>query len=124
MKGDTVRIQPTRSGYNAWKKGRVLRKVGIRSYEVENNGYTYIRNRQFLRKSAIIEDSDDDIDEEPAMPEALIPAATATNTTEPITQLTTSGTANADETTETASIAARTRSGRVVKKPTRLGFQV
>ena len=29
---DTVRIQPTRSGYKEWKKGRVLRKVGIRSY--------------------------------------------------------------------------------------------
>ena len=117
-----MRIQPTRPGYKEWKKGRVLRKVGIRSYEVESNGYTYTRNRKFPRKSAI-EDSDDNMDEEPATPEALIPAATATNTAEPITQPTTSGTANTEETTETTSVAARTGSGRVVKKPFRLGFQ-
>ena len=112
-----VRIQPTRSGYKEWKKGRVLQKVGIRSYKVERNGYTYTRNRKFLQKLAI-EDSGEDMDEELAMPEALVPMATATNTTELIIQPTTSGTTNAEEATEATSVAARTHSGQAVKKPT------
>ena len=40
--GDGVRIQPTRFGQKAWKKGRVLRKVGIRSYEVKSNRYMHL----------------------------------------------------------------------------------
>ena len=39
----------------------------------------------------MVEDGDDNTDEELAMPEALVPAGTATNTTEAIIQPVTSG---------------------------------
>ena len=67
------------------EKRTVIRQVGILSYEVESNGSTYTRNRRFLRKSAIKEDSDDYTDqEEPEMAEAEMAVTTTTNTIETI----------------------------------------
>lgn len=123
--GDKVRIQPTRCGQKKWKKGRVVKQVGIRSYQVESNGYTYTRNRRFLRKSTQDEPndeySDDDgneaIEEEP-------PAASANNNeAETIAQPIAPGDTNIAGTSEADNQTTKTRSGRAIKKPTRLGFE-
>ena len=48
--GDPVFMQPHALHDHTWWKGHVSRKVGIRSYEVEADGHTYIPNRRHLRK--------------------------------------------------------------------------
>ncbi len=62
--GDIVRLQPTKLGEKKWKTGRIVRKVGIRSYEVECQEYKYVRNRRFLRKVAKTETDEEDGDDE------------------------------------------------------------
>ncbi|CAB3984941.1 Retrovirus-related Pol poly from transposon, partial [Paramuricea clavata] len=48
-----------------WKRGIVVRKAGIRSYEVQCKGYTYTRNRKFIRRSRLpAEFGSDNADEE------------------------------------------------------------
>lgn len=46
--GDTVRIEPRR-GMKEWKEGKITRPLTSRSYEVEADGRTYVRNRRHLR---------------------------------------------------------------------------
>ena len=60
--GETVRLQPTQIGTKIRKKGKVLRKVGIRAYEVQCNGNIYTRNRKFLKRSTPESESGDDTD--------------------------------------------------------------
>ena len=59
---EAVQLQPTQIGTKIWKKGKVLRKVGIRSYEVQCNGNIYTRNRKFLKRSTAESESEDDPD--------------------------------------------------------------
>lgn len=47
--GDTVRMQP-KNNTREWKEGKITRPLTSRSYEVEADGRTYIRNRRHLRK--------------------------------------------------------------------------
>ena len=50
--GDTVRVQPTENNKKEWKQATVSKKLNSHSYEiVADDGRTYKRNRQFLRKS-------------------------------------------------------------------------
>lgn len=49
-KGDRVKMQPFDLGKKKWIDGEVKRKVQRRSYEVEANGRTYVRNRRHLRE--------------------------------------------------------------------------
>ena len=50
--GDTVRVQPIENNKKEWKQATVSKKLNSHSYEVvADNGRTYRRNRQFLRKS-------------------------------------------------------------------------
>ena len=50
--GDTVRVQPIDNNKKEWKQATVSKKFNSHSYEVVgDNGRTYRRNRQFLRKS-------------------------------------------------------------------------
>ena len=48
LKPDDI-IRMRRPQESTWSKGKVLRKVGIRSYKVEVNGRVYRRNRRQLR---------------------------------------------------------------------------
>ena len=48
--GDPVVMQPHALNDHRRRKGHFTCKVGIRSYEVEADGHTYIRNRRHLRK--------------------------------------------------------------------------
>ena len=122
--GDMVRIQPTRCGQKKWKQAIVIRQVGIRSYEVESNGSTYIRNRRFLRRSLIKEDNNNYTDnEEPEEEET--PETTATNAGETIIPTTAAPESlNTARAAEPNSQGTTTRSGRNIKKPNRLGFEV
>ena len=45
-------IQPQAIGDRKWKEARVTRQVGVRSYEVEYDGQSYIRNRKYLKEAA------------------------------------------------------------------------
>ena len=51
-KGETVRVKPLASSDKQWRKARVTRRLGKRSYEVETQGQRYTRNRADLRRSA------------------------------------------------------------------------
>ena len=49
--GDTVRVQPIDTNKKEWKQGAVKKKLSNHRYEVTtDDGRTYKRNRQFLRK--------------------------------------------------------------------------
>ena len=50
--GDMVRVKPAAVGDKTWKKARVLKKLGHRSYEVQltATGAVYRRNRKHLRQ--------------------------------------------------------------------------
>ena len=48
--GESVRVQLD-PGKNVWKKGRVLKQVKKRSYEIDVHGNTYRRNRVHIRKN-------------------------------------------------------------------------
>ena len=52
QKDDVVRMQPFRLKEKTWKKAKVLKPLGRRSYVVESNGQLYIRNRRHLKRSA------------------------------------------------------------------------
>ena len=43
-------MQPHALNDHMWRKAHNTRKVGIRSYEVEADGQTYVHNRRHLRK--------------------------------------------------------------------------
>ena len=50
--GDTVRVQPIDNNKKEWKQATVSKKLNSHSYDVvADNGRTYRRTRQFLRKS-------------------------------------------------------------------------
>lgn len=57
-KGDRVKVQPFALGEKKWIDGEVKKKVRPRSYEVQANGRTYIRNRRHLRKRRLSQDSE------------------------------------------------------------------
>ena len=50
--GDTVRMQPIRTGEREWRQARVKRAITTRAFEVEADGRCYRRNRRHLRISA------------------------------------------------------------------------
>ena len=50
--GDTVRMQPIRTGEREWMQARVKRAITTRAFEVEADGRCYRRNRRHLRISA------------------------------------------------------------------------
>ena len=50
--GDTVRMQPIRTGDREWTQARVKRAITTRAFEVEAYGRCYRRNRLHLRISA------------------------------------------------------------------------
>ena len=52
QKNDVVRMQPFRLNEKTWRKAKVLKPLGRRSYVVESNGQLYIRNRRHLKRSA------------------------------------------------------------------------
>ena len=52
QKDDDVRMQPFRLNKKTWRKAKVLKPLGRRSYVVESNGQIYIRNRRHLKHSA------------------------------------------------------------------------
>ena len=52
QKDDVVRIQPFRLNEKTWRKAKVLKPLGRRSYVVGSNGQLYIRNRRHLKRSA------------------------------------------------------------------------
>ena len=66
-------MQPIKLCEKKWKKGHVVQKVGIHAYEVECQGYKYIRNRKFLRREVPTGTNEDesncDEDDPPALPE-------------------------------------------------------
>lgn len=51
QKDDVVRMQPFRLNEKTWRKAKVLKPLGRRSYVVESNGQLYIRNRRHLKRS-------------------------------------------------------------------------
>ena len=57
--GDTVRIQPIRSGEKVWKQATVSKTLSRRRYEVQtDNGRTYVRNRRTLRSCSVSHNCD------------------------------------------------------------------
>ena len=51
--GDTVRLKPFQLGQKEWKKGVVVERLDERLYEIETaDGSTYRRNRFHLRKTS------------------------------------------------------------------------
>ena len=52
QKDDVVRMQPFRLNEKTWKKAKVVKPLGRRSYVVESSGQLYIRNRRHLNRSA------------------------------------------------------------------------
>jgi len=52
QKDDIVRMQPFRLNEKTWRKVKVLKPLGRRSYVVESNGQLYIRNQRHLKHSA------------------------------------------------------------------------
>ena len=127
--GEIVRLQPTHGNEKKWKRGKILRQVGIRSYEVECKGYTYTRNRKFLRPSRATTFSDENYsdEEEPDGPDTesavTAPPIPEINEDDAHPTILTKGhiAESNREATETGD-ATRTRSGRVVKQPSRLGI--
>ena len=129
-KGEMVKMQPTIEGKRIWKRGKVIRKVGIRSYEIESNGRKYTRNGKFLRRlttateengysteeESLTSERDDNVDEEVNIPESaeLIPECLETKATSTI------GTRIAVRATTSSNYT--TGSGRLIKKPNRLGL--
>ena len=122
-KGEVVRRQPTRIGEKKWKRGIVVRKVGIRSYEVQCKGYTYTRNRKFIRRSRLpAEFGSDNADEEMSdMSEAEENVSVPTDNDLPQENTQPAHLEHNETSTETSS-TSKTRSGRLVKKPDRLGI--
>ena len=55
QKDDVVRMQPFWLNEKTWKKAKVLKPLGRRSYVVESNGQLYIRNRRHLKRSAEVD---------------------------------------------------------------------
>ena len=107
----------TQIGTKIWKKGKVLRKVGIRSYEVQCNGNIYTRNRKFLKRSTAESESEDDADnDEPSdkseTEDVAVPPDNAASDAQE---------SSGNEDVE-ASHQNRTRRGRVVRKPNRFGY--
>jgi len=52
QKDDVVRMQLFRLNEKTWRKAKVLKPLGRRSYVVESNGQLYIRNRRHQKHSA------------------------------------------------------------------------
>jgi hypothetical protein len=121
-------MQPIKLGEKKWKKGRVVQKLGIRSYEVECQGYKYARNRKFLPRevsTGTYKDEDDSDNYYPTTsPEkhqnGNNGAPTHINAEEPIDVPAQQG---EKETPELTQQSTKTRSGRGINKPTRLGFE-
>ena len=64
IKGDVVRIKPTKSSSRVWRKGVVVRRIDDRSYVVETvDGARYRRNRYHLRKTEELVSGQDHIEE-------------------------------------------------------------
>ena len=122
-KGEVVRLQPTRIGEKKWKRGIVVRKAGIRSYEVQCKGYTYTRNRKFIRRSRLpAEFGSDNADEEMSdMSEAEENVSVPTDNDLPQENPQPAHLERNETSTETSS-TSKTHSGRLVKKPDRLGI--
>ena len=122
-KGEVVRLQPTRIGEKKWKRGIVVRKAGIRSYEVQCKGYIYTRNRKFIRRSRLpAEFGSDNADEEMSdMSEAEENVSVPTDNDLPQENPQPAHLERNETSTETSS-TSKTRSGRLVKKPDRLGI--
>ena len=114
--GDTVRMQPIDDKNQRWKSATVTKELKRRSYEVTTDeGKSYRRNRQFLRKSVAsqpqsqypfietpetCENANNDSDKENSSNTIIVPDATLDGL--PDQNL------------------IQTRSGRVLKKPVRL----
>ena len=127
--GEMVRLQPTHGNEKKWKRGKILRQVGIRSYEVQCKVYTYTRNRKFLRPSRATTFSDDKYsdEEEPDRPgtESAVPTPPTPETNDDDAHPTILAKGHIAEPNRGATgtnDATRTRSGRVVKQPSRLGI--
>ncbi|CAB4028483.1 Retrovirus-related Pol poly from transposon, partial [Paramuricea clavata] len=119
-KGEVVRLQPARIGEKKWKRGIVVREAGIKSYEVQCNGYTYTRNR-FIRRSRLPAEFDsDNADEEMSdMSEAEENVSVPIDNDLPQENPQPAHIERNETNTETSS-TSKTRSGRLVKKPDRL----
>ena len=122
-------VQPTRGNEKKWKRGKIPRQVGIRSYEVESNGHTYIRNRKFLKpsKATTFSDNNNSDEEEPDGPgaESAVPSPPTLKTNENDAHQSLLANEHIpdqrrDERNERCD--CETRSGRVAKQPNRLGI--
>ena len=128
QEGEMVRIQPVHKGQRKWKKGKVIRQTGVRSYEVESDGRRYKRNRRFLRRSSkAASDNARESDEESVASgfseeeaEGETEAPENSNAERPATEASHS---QRPSTPAKARLANTTRSGRIVRKPQRLGYQ-
>ena len=111
---DQVRMQPFKLGDKEWKKGTVLKKVGIRSYAVESDGQVYVRNGRHLRPAEVShsphgqdltprDDAVDHTSDDAAAPPPAEEGADLKELDHPDSQHVTE--------------AVRTRSGRLTRKP-------
>jgi hypothetical protein len=116
-RGENVRIAPPETlGHSAgeWRKGTVKNSLGNRSYEIESNGQTYRRNRRHLRLSKHINadmNPYEDIEQKPVQHQLV--KESSTGPTSVSHQSKPASVPPSDSTPLT------TKSGRVVKEPSR-----
>ena len=113
-------MKPTQIDTKIWEKGKVLRKVSIRSYEIQCNGNIYTRNRKFLKRSTAESQSGNDADAEPSDKSETEYVTVSTDNAGIDDQEITSG---GNEDIE-ASHETKTRRGRVIRKPNRFGYSL
>ena len=110
--GDTVRMKPFVLGKHDWNKGKVIRRLDQRSYEIQSHGSTYRRNRQHLVKS-------------PPTPTQLettkdpAPVPLPGSQPNPNTPVANSQKGHPEIKPAKQASPVRTRSGRVIKEPVR-----
>jgi transposase InsO family protein len=51
VEGDTVRLQPFTKGKKDWKKGTVVKRLDERSYDIETESRIYRRNRAHIKRT-------------------------------------------------------------------------
>ena len=125
--GDPVVMQPHALNDHVWRKAHVTRKVGIRSYEVEADGQTYIRNRRHRRKVSPLQSSEV---EEQSVDQNTVNQSRDSSPSRPTRVLKTNGPVAMERTVTATQSAAtsetptdkpeiKTRSGRVSLRPKR-----
>ena len=146
QKDDIVWMQPFQLNEKTWRKAKVLKPLGRRSYVVESNGQLYIRNRRHLKCSAEVDSApaeewltpsnhhDSKVGNHLANEQPMLKPVVTAKVNQPTTPATES---NEDQTTSLdqdrgkvhplrqqvsptgSESQVRTRSGRLVKPPSR-----